>query len=198
MSISSACLHNLSIAYQIMNKPRSSGAYSFLYLYPMTSEFYQLSANNPQGQAIPMSSFEGKVILVVNTATKCGFTPQFEGLEQLYQQHREEGLVILGFPCNQFGGQEPETNENMQQYCKLNFGVSFPLFEKIEVNGSNTHPIFKMLKRRLRGFFGSRIKWNFTKFLVDASGRPVRRFSPVTKPAAIEPFIRKLLSAQPA
>jgi glutathione peroxidase len=164
----------------------------------MASEFYQLSANNPQGHTISMSDFEGKVILVVNTATKCGLTPQFEGLEHLYQRYKEKGLVILGFPCNQFGGQEPETNEHMQQYCQLNFGVSFPLFEKIEVNGTNTHPIFKMLKRRLGGFFGSRIKWNFTKFLLDASGRPIRRFSPVTKPEAIEPFIRKLLSAQPA
>jgi glutathione peroxidase len=184
--------------------PGPTGAHSFrifgfqLFVRYMASEFYQLSANNPQGHTISMSDFEGKVILVVNTATKCGLTPQFEGLEHLYQQYKEKGLVILGFPCNQFAGQEPETNEHMQQYCQLNHGVTFPLFEKIEVNGGNTHPIFKMLKRRLGGFFGSRIKWNFTKFLVDASGRPVRRFSPVTKPEAIEPFIRKLLSAQPA
>jgi glutathione peroxidase len=141
-----------------------------------------------------MSGYEGKVILVVNTATQCGLTPQFEGLEYLYQQYKDKGLVVLGFPCNQFAGQEPVSNENMQQTCRLNHGVTFPLFEKIDVNGPNTHPVFKLLRRSLGGLFGSRIKWNFTKFLIDAEGRPVKRFSPVTKPAAIEPYISKLLS----
>jgi glutathione peroxidase len=159
----------------------------------MTSEFYQLTANNPQGQPVSMANFEGKVILVVNTATQCGLTPQFEGLEQLYNKDKGKGLVVLGFPCNQFANQEPESNENMEQACKLNFGVTFPLFEKIDVNGPGTHPVFRLLKRRLGGLLGSRIKWNFTKFLLDADGRPVRRFAPVTKPAAIEPFIQKLL-----
>jgi glutathione peroxidase len=163
----------------------------------MANEFYQLSANTSRGIPVNMSDFKGKIVLVVNTATKCGLTPQFEGLENLHQQYKDQGLVILGFPCNQFNGQEPETNENMEQACLLNFGVTFPLFEKIEVNGPLTHPIFKMLKSRRGGFFGSRIKWNFTKFLIDAEGRPVRRFSPVTKPAAIEPYIRKLLSKAP-
>jgi glutathione peroxidase len=159
----------------------------------MANEFYQLRANTPQGQPVSMDAFEGKVVLVVNTATKCGLAPQFDGLEHLYQQYKDKGLVILGFPCNQFGGQEPETNESMQQVCKINFGVTFPLFEKIDVNGPGTHPVFKFLKSRLGGFFGRRIKWNFTKFLIDASGRPVRRFSPVTKPGAIEPYIKNLL-----
>jgi glutathione peroxidase len=159
----------------------------------MTSEFYQLTANNPQGQPVSMADFEGKVILVVNTATQCGLTPQFEGLEQLYNRYKGKGLVVLGFPCNQFANQEPETNANMEQACKLNFGVTFPLFEKIDVNGPGTHPVFRLLKRRLGGLLGSRIKWNFTKFLLDADGRPVRRFAPVTKPAAIEPYIQKLL-----
>ena len=159
----------------------------------MANEFYQLSANTSRGIPVNMSDFKGKIVLVVNTATKCGLAPQFEGLEYLYQQYKDQGLVVLGFPCNQFKDQEPETNANMEQSCKLNFGVSFPLFEKIDVNGPQTHPIFKMLKSRLSGLFGSRIKWNFTKFLIDAEGRPVRRFSPVTKPKAIEPYIRKLL-----
>ena len=159
----------------------------------MSNEFYELTANNLQGQPVNMSRYEGKVILVVNTATKCGFAPQFEGLEQLYNKYKDKGLVVLGFPCNQFGGQEPETNDNMEQACKVNFGVTFPLFEKIEVNGPQTHPLFRLLKRRLGGFLGTRIKWNFTKFLVDATGRPVKRFAPITKPAAIEPFIQKML-----
>jgi glutathione peroxidase len=165
----------------------------------MADGFYELNANTPQGQPVSMSRYEGKVVLVVNTATQCGFTPQFKGLEHLYQQYKDKGLVVLGFPCNQFAGQEPESNENMQQTCQLNFGVTFPLFEKIDVNGHHTHPIFKLLKRSLGGLFGSRIKWNFTKFLIGADGRPVKRFSPVTKPGAIEPYIKKLLSpATPA
>jgi glutathione peroxidase len=160
----------------------------------MSSEFYQLTANNPQGQPVSMTGYEGKVILIVNTATQCGLAPQFEGLEQLYNQYKDRGLVVLGFPCNQFAGQEPESNENMEQTCKVNFGVTFPLMERIDVNGPKTHPIFRLLKRRLSGLFGSRIKWNFTKFLVDQTGRPVKRFAPVTKPAAIEPYIQKLLA----
>src|SRR5882757_2784621 len=160
---------------------------------PMSAEFYQLTANNPQGQPVDMSAYKGKVVLVVNTATQCGLTPQFEGLEKLYQDYKDKGLVILGFPCNQFGSQEPLGNDVMEQTCKINHGVTFPLFEKLEVNGPHTHPVFKYLKSKLGGLFGRRIKWNFTKFLVDANGRPVRRFSPVTKPAAIEAHIRALL-----
>ena len=160
----------------------------------MSTEFYQLQANTPQGKPVSMAAFEGKVVLVVNTATQCGLTPQFNGLEHLYQEYKDKGLVVLGFPCNQFGGQEPLTNEDMEQTCKINHGVTFPLFEKIDVNGPHTHPVFKFLKSRLGGLFGSRIKWNFTKFLIDSDGRPIRRFSPVTKPEAIESYIRKLVS----
>ena len=159
----------------------------------MPSEFYQLSANTPQGKSIPMSSFEGKVLLVVNTATQCGLTPQFEGLEKLYLDYRDKGLIILGFPCNQFGSQEPLSNEVMEETCKINHGVTFPLFEKIEVNGEHTHPIYKYLKGKLGGLFGSKIKWNFTKFLIDANGKPIKRFAPITKPNAVEPYIKKLL-----
>ena len=159
----------------------------------MANEFYQLEANTPQGKPAPMSAYKGKVILVVNTATQCGLTPQFDGLEKLYQGYKDKGLVVLGFPCNQFGSQEPLSNDTMEQTCKLNYGVSFPLFEKTDVNGPHTNPVFKYLKSKLGGFFGSRIKWNFTKFLVDANGKPVKRFSPVTKPEAIEADIKKLL-----
>jgi glutathione peroxidase len=159
----------------------------------MANEFYQLRANDPAGQPIEMSAYKGKVILIVNTATKCGLAPQFEGLEQLYQDYKDKGLVVLGFPCNQFSHQEPEPNDTMVATCQLNFGVTFPLFEKIEVNGPHTHPVFRFLKNRLGGLFGSRIKWNFTKFLVDADGQPVRRFAPTTQPVSIEPYIKKLL-----
>ena len=159
----------------------------------MPNSFYQLSANTPQGQPVPLSVYQGKVVLVVNTATQCGLTPQFEGLEKLYETYKDKGLVILGFPCNQFGGQEPLTNETMEATCKINHGVTFPLLEKIEVNGPNTHPVFKYLKSKLGGLFGRRIKWNFTKFLIDANGKPVKRFSPVTKPEAIESYIQSLL-----
>ena len=159
----------------------------------MANEFYQLSANTPQGQPVDMSAYKGKVVLVVNTATQCGLTPQFAGLEKLWQDYKDKGLIVLGFPCNQFGSQEPLSNETMEETCKINHGVTFPLFEKIEVNGKNTHPVFQYLKSKLGGLFGSRIKWNFTKFLLDADGRPVKRFAPVTKPGAIESHIRSLL-----
>ncbi len=159
----------------------------------MPTDFYELSANNPQGHPIDMSKYQGKVVLIVNTATQCGFTPQFDGLEKLYETYKDKGLVILGFPCNQFGSQEPLSNDTMEETCRINHGVTFPLFEKIEVNGPGTHPLFKYLKSKLGGLFGRRIKWNFTKFLVDRNGRPVKRFAPITKPAAIEPYIRRLL-----
>lgn len=158
------------------------------------TDFYQLSARDPRGQTVPMSVYQGKVVLIVNTATQCGLTPQFEGLEKLYMDYKDRGLVILGFPCNQFGGQEPLTDDTMVETCKINFGVTFPLLEKSDVNGPDTNPIFRFLKSRLGGIFGSRIKWNFTKFLIDRNGRPVKRFSPVTKPAAIEMYIKNLLS----
>jgi len=159
----------------------------------MANEFYALSANTPQGRVVPMADYKGKVVLVVNTATQCGLTPQFAGLEKLYQEYKDQGLVVLGFPCNQFGSQEPLSNEAMEETCLVNHGVTFPLFQKIEVNGAGTHPVFRYLKRKLGGLFGSRIKWNFTKFLVDASGKPVKRYSPVTKPEAIEGEIKRLL-----
>ncbi|WP_207423226.1 glutathione peroxidase [Desertivirga brevis] len=159
----------------------------------MENQFYNLSARTPRGKELPMSDFKGKAVLVVNTATQCGLTPQFEGLELLHEKYKDHGLVILGFPCDQFMGQEPESNETLEEVCKVNHGVSFQLTEKCDVNGANTHPIFKYLKNELGGFLGSKIKWNFTKFLVGKNGKPYKRYSPITKPEAIEKDIQKLL-----
>lgn len=156
--------------------------------------FYQLSAKTPAGETVSMSQFRGKVVLIVNTATKCGLAPQFKGLEELHQKYKDQGLVILGFPCNQFLSQEPETNDSMVEACQINFGVTFQLFEKCDVNGGNTHPVFKYLKKKLGGWFGSKIKWNFTKFLVDGNGNPIKRFAPTVKPEAMELDVKRLLS----
>jgi len=156
-------------------------------------EFYELSAKTPQGKTLNMSDYKGKSVLIVNTATKCGLTPQFEGLEKLHQTYKDKGLVVLGFPCNQFGGQEPLSNEEMTQSCQINHGVTFQLTEKVEVNGDNTHDVFNFLKKNLGGLLGSKIKWNFTKFLIDGHGNPIKRFAPTTKPAKIEKTILKLI-----
>lgn len=159
----------------------------------MSKAFYNLEATSLQGQNVKMSDYEGKAILVVNTASQCGLTPQFEGLENLYKKYKDEGLVILGFPCNQFANQEPGDKDSIEQGCMINYGVTFPMMEKIEVNGKDTHPVFRYLKGELGGLLGSRIKWNFTKFLIDPSGEPVKRFAPTTKPEKIDPYIAKAL-----
>jgi glutathione peroxidase len=159
----------------------------------MDTAFYDLEAKSLQGKPVKMDNYKGKVVLVVNTASKCGFTPQYEGLEKLYTKYKDDGLVVLGFPCNQFGAQEPGGANDIQEFCQVNYGVSFPIMEKTDVNGTNTHPVFKYLKSKLGGFLGSGIKWNFTKFVIDKNGKPVERFSPITKPEAIEPMIKKLL-----
>ena len=141
-----------------------------------------------------MEEFKGKTILVVNTASACGLTPQYKGLEKLYQKYKDKGLVVLGFPCNQFGNQESGTSEEIQEFCQVNYGVSFPMFEKIKVNGSSAHPLFKFLKSKLGGgIFGSKIKWNFTKFLINKNGVPKKRFGPTTIPKDLEKHIEKLL-----
>jgi glutathione peroxidase len=156
--------------------------------------FYDFKANNIKGQTVSMKAYEGKTVVVVNTASKCGFTPQYEGLEALYQKYKNQGLVILGFPCNQFGKQESGSSDEIEEFCQINYGVTFPLFEKIEVNGKNAHPIFKFLKeKQSSGIFGSKIKWNFTKFIINSKGVPVKRFSPTTKPEKMEKTIIKLL-----
>jgi glutathione peroxidase len=159
----------------------------------MENNFYQFTARSLQGKEIGMDSYKGKVVLVVNTASKCGLTPQYEGLENLYTRYKEEGLVILGFPCNQFGNQEPGSEKEIEEGCLINYGVTFPMFSKIEVNGDNAHPIYKYLKTRLPGFLGKNIKWNFAKFLIDCDGNPVKRFSPTTKPEELVKDIEKLL-----
>ena len=143
-----------------------------------------------------MIDFEGKALIVVNTASKCGLTPQYEGLEQLYQKYKNDGLLILGFPCNQFGNQEPGNEQSISEGCLLNYGVSFPMFEKVVVNGAAAHPIFEFLTRQLPGWFGRRIKWNFTKFLLARDGQPHRRFAPMTKPARLASAVEKALAAQ--
>lgn len=155
----------------------------------MNNEFYTFSAVDLQGKKVPMQTYSGKTTLIVNTASECGFTPQLEGLEKLYKKYKEKGLVILGFPCNQFGNQEPGDEKSIATGCVINYGVTFPMFSKVEVNGTNTHPIFKFLKKEQKGVLGKRIKWNFTKFLIDETGRPVRRFSPTTRPEKIEEFM---------
>lgn len=152
------------------------------------------SANRLDGRPQDLSAFAGQVVLIVNVASQCGFTPQYEGLEALYQQFKHRGLVILGFPCNQFGAQEPGSSEEIAQFCALNFGVSFPMFERIEVNGEAAHPLFDWLTAAAPGVLGiEAIKWNFTKFLLDRDGKVVDRFAPTTEPAEIAPAIEKLL-----
>ncbi len=161
----------------------------------MKRTIYGFSANTLSGKPTSLSDYTGKVVLVVNTASKCGLTPQYKGLENLYQKYKDKGLVILGFPCNQFGEQEPGEAAQISEFCEVNYGVTFPLFAKIDVNGDNTHPLFNYLKQEKSGIFGSKnIKWNFTKFLINRQGAVVKRFAPVVTPAQIEAAITKLLS----
>lgn len=148
--------------------------------------FHHLEATNLRGEPISMSDYAGKLVLVVNTASQCGFTPQYAGLEALYKKYASQGLVILGFPCNQFGKQEPGSADDIAQTCHINYGVSFPMFEKVEVNGAGAHPVFRYLKDELPGILGGRIKWNFTKFLVGRDGKPLKRFAPFTTPEKME------------
>lgn len=155
--------------------------------------FHQFKALSLQGKEVSMDTFKGKTVLVVNTASKCGLTPQYEGLEQLYRNFKDDGLVILGFPCNQFGNQEPGDEKSISEGCLVNYGVSFPMFAKVDVNGPDSHPIFSYLRTELPGWLGNKVKWNFTKFLIDKDGKPVKRFSPTTAPAKLEKHIRKIL-----
>lgn len=147
-----------------------------------------------KGEQKILADFGARVLLVVNTASKCGFTPQYQGLEALWQQYKDRGLVVLGFPCNQFGKQEPSDEGSINQFCELNFGVSFPLFKKIEVNGAGAHPLYVELKKRAPGLLGSQsIKWNFTKFLVDVESKTIKRFAPTTKPEELKVEIEAVL-----
>lgn len=155
--------------------------------------FHQLAATSLGGQLISMKDYADKVVLVVNTASHCGFTPQYNGLESLYKKYAPLGFVVLGFPCNQFGKQEPGSAEEIAQTCFINYEVSFPIFEKVDVNGSSAHPIFRYLKNELPGLMGGRIKWNFTKFLIGRDGKPLKRFAPFTTPEKMEAIILSAL-----
>ena len=162
----------------------------FLFQKQMES-IYNFKAKTLQGKEIDFSDFKNKTLLIVNTASKCGFTPQYEGLEKLYQQYKDQNFVVLAFPCNQFNNQEPGDSSSIKNNCLINYGVSFPVFEKVDVNGKNAHPLFTFLKAKLPGFITNSIKWNFTKFLIDAEGNPIERFAPFTKPEKINTYIVK-------
>lgn len=160
----------------------------------MIQSLYEIEVTDYKNQPKLLSDYKGKVLLIVNTASNCGFTPQYEGLEQLYKKYHTQGLEILAFPCNQFKQQEKGTNEEIKSFCDLHFNISFDLFSKIEVNGDNTHPLYSFLKQQAPGILGSKgIKWNFTKFLVSKNGTEIERFATVTKPKALESAIEKLL-----
>lgn len=156
---------------------------------------YQFSANDLTGKVVDFQAFAGKVLLIVNTASECGFTPQFEGLQALHEKYHKEGLVVIGFPCNQFGKQEPNDGVKIGEFCQKNYGVEFLMMEKIEVNGDNTHPIYQWLKRQKGGLITDDIKWNFSKFLLGKDGRVISRYAPITKPKDLEGDIVKALAA---
>ena len=158
------------------------------------SELYNISVKDIDMNSVDLSSYEGKTLLIVNVASKCGFTPQYKDLQNLYEKYQDQGLEVLGFPCNQFGAQEPGTNEEVKSFCDLNYNVSFKMFDKIDVNGSNASPLFKYLKRESPGIMGTEaVKWNFTKFLVNKDGQVVKRFSPKDGESEIESELQKIL-----
>ena len=157
------------------------------------SGIVDFTAKSLAGEEVPLKRFEGQVLLIVNTASGCGFTPQYKGLEALQRQFAPRGFSVLGFPCNQFGGQEPGDARQIEQFCSTNYAVSFPMFAKIDVNGSNAHPLYQYLKNAKAGLLGSSIKWNFTKFLLDRSGKVVARHAPTTKPEGLTKEIEALL-----
>ncbi|ERN51483.1 glutathione peroxidase [Alkalihalophilus marmarensis] len=157
------------------------------------SSVHDFTVQSTKGEEVSLSIYKGQIMLIVNTATKCGLAPQFKGLEKLHQQYKDKGLAVLGFPCNQFMNQEPVSDEQMTEACEINFGVTFPLFAKINVNGSDAHPLYKHLKKEQKGLLSSEIKWNFTKFLVDKDGEVVKRFGPNTSPEKMEDEIKELL-----
>ena len=159
----------------------------------MSDTIYGFSPLDNKGQERSLEDFRGQVVLIVNTASKCGFTPQFAGLESLYEEYKDQEFTILSFPCNQFGSQDPGSNDEIVEFCQLNYGVSFPMFGKIDVNGGGADPLFKHLKSAAPGTLGNRIKWNFTKFLVNRDGEVVKRYAPTTKPEAIAADIEELL-----
>ena len=162
----------------------------------MDNKIYDIPLKKINGEEVNLEQYKGKVLLIVNTASKCGFTPQFEGLEKLYKKYEDKGLVILGFPSNQFLHQDPGSNDEISEFCSLNYGVTFPMFAKIDVNGADTHPLYATLKKSAKGLMGSeKVKWNFTKFLVNKEGQVVKRFPPTTEPSKLAPIIQNLLDS---
>ena len=157
------------------------------------SAIYDFKANSLAGEEVALRRFAGQVLLIVNTASKCGFTPQYRGLEDLHRDFAPRGFSVLGFPCNQFGGQEPGNAGEIREFCSTNYDVTFPLFEKIDVNGTNAHPLYEYLKRQQSGLLGPSIKWNFTKFLVDRAGKVVARYAPTARPEGLRQQIETLL-----
>ena len=157
------------------------------------NNIYDYTVRDSYGDQYPLSKHRGEVVLIVNAASKCGFTPQFEGLEALYKEYKDKGFTVIGFPSNQFGGQDPGTNEEIRSFCQLNYGVTFPMMGKIDVNGDNAAPLYTFLKKEEGGILGDDIKWNFTKFLVDKYGNVIRRYAPTTTPESIKDDIEKLL-----
>ncbi len=154
---------------------------------------HDFKVKNRAGEEVGLEQYRGRVLLIVNTASKCGFTPQLAGLEKMYKELKDKNFTVLGFPCGQFNNQELDTDDEIQEFCQINYGVTFPVFSKIEVNGANEHPLYTYMKKEAGGVLGKNIKWNFTKFLIDAEGRVVKRFGPTTKPEAIRPSVEKLL-----
>ena len=162
----------------------------------MKESFYDFKANDINGKEVSMSNYEGKVVLIVNVASSCGFTPQYEGLQKLYDEHKEKGLEILAFPCNQFGKQENGNTEEIKNFCEKNYSITFPIFEKVEVNGNDAHPIFKFIKEQKKGFMGTEsIKWNFSKFLLSKNGEVIKRYGSLDVPENLEADIKQLLTA---
>jgi len=157
------------------------------------TDVYDIPLQTIDGSKSTLVDYRNKVVLIVNTASRCGFTPQYAGLEALYRKYADQGLVVLGFPCNQFGNQEPGSADTIEGSCLINYGVSFPMFEKIEVKGPNAHPLFQWLTAQLPGFLGRQVKWNFTKFLIGRDGQPLRRYATIRRPEKIEPDLRRAL-----
>jgi glutathione peroxidase-family protein len=157
------------------------------------TSIYNLEFTDNQGNLVSLADYSGKPILIVNTASKCGFTPQYEGLQKLNEEFREQGLIVLGFPCDQFAHQEPGNDQEIDEFCKVNFGVDFPLSQKVNVNGKNAHPIFKFLKENSKSLLGGTVKWNFTKFLISPDGKSIKRYSPNTTPENIRTDVLDIL-----
>ncbi len=158
-----------------------------------TMSIYDFTANDIDGNPVSLDTYRGKVLLIVNTASKCGFTPQYQGLEALHREYADRGFEVLGFPCNQFGGQEPGDEQEIREFCSLTYDVSFPMFEKVDVNGKHAHPLFDYLKSQQKGFLTDGIKWNFTKFLINRDGEVVKRYAPTDKPESLRADIEALL-----